>query len=273
MSKFKRLLTNAGSTWAFAIMSAILALVPEELFTNGFIQCDWPLMIIVIVNRILVFANIFAIANLIYYCYKKYRKSVSITKKNVSISVEYGNIFEVTKGKKVINFDECFNTKVGQMPGDIKPKSVCGQYLEFHSLEDIQCLIMQAGVQPVGVSKYNRLPRYKLGTIVPNGDFLLMAFTELDKDGLSRMSYERYLECLNTLWQEIDKYHGMDDVYIPILGSKITRLDKELTQQELLDVMLASYGLSPYKLKLPFMLHIVCMGRDGFSLNNIEGSD
>lgn len=273
MSEIKKIFTNTGSTSAYALMSAILALVPEELFTNGIFQCDWPLMIIVIVNRIIVFVVIFAFANLIYYCCKKYRKSVSITRKNVSISIEYGNIFEVTKGKKVINFDECFNTKVGQMPSDIKPDSVCGQYLALFPIENIQSLILQAGTKSVGVSKYNRLPRYKLGTIVPNGDFLMMAFTELDNDGVSRMTYEHYIECLNTLWQQIDKYHGTDDVYIPILGSKITRFDKELTQQELLDVMVASYRLSPYKMKMTNTLHIVCVKQDGFSLSNVEGID
>jgi hypothetical protein len=271
MSKIKKIFTNTGSTSAYALMSAILALVPEELFTNGIFQCDWPLMIIVIVNRIIVFVVIFAFANLIYYCCKKYRKSVSITRKNVSISIEYGNIFEVTKGKKVINFDECFNTKVGQMPGDIKPDSICGQYLAKYPIEDMQNLLQPADIHPVGVSKYNKQPKYKLGTIMPRDNFFLMAFTELDKDGLSRMTYEHYLDCLDFLWQEIDKYHGTEDVYIPIIGSKITRLDKELSQQELLDVMIASYRLSPHKLKNPHTLHIVCKERDGFTLNDIWG--
>ena len=43
--------------------------------------------------------------------------------------------------------------------------------------------------------------------------------------------------------------------------------------RELLDAMLSSYLLSPYKMKLPFTLHFVCKERDGFSLNNIMGVD
>ena len=274
MSKFEKIFKNPGSVWAYASMSATLTVIPEEFFTNGFVHCDWPLTMIVIMNRIWICVGIFAIANFIYRCYKKYRKSVSITRKNVAISIEYGDLYdEEKKGKIVINFDECFTTKVGQMPGDIKPNSVCGQYLTRYPIEDMQGLIKQSGVLPIGVSKFNRLPRYKLGAIVPNGDFLLMAFSELDKEGLSRMTYEHYLECLSTLWQQIDMYHGMEDVYMPILGSKITRLDKELTQQELLDVMLASYRLSPYKMKMSNTLHVICRRQDGFSLNNIEGFD
>ena len=84
-------------------------------------------------------------------------------------------------------------------------------------------------------------PSYELGTIVPHNDHFLMAFTKLDQDGLSRMTYNQYLECLNNLWMQIDKFHGTDDVYIPVLGSMITRFDKELTQQNLLNVLIFLY--------------------------------
>jgi hypothetical protein len=42
-------------------------------------------------------------------------------------------------------------------------------------------------------------------------------------------------------------------------------------QQELLDVIIASYRLSPKKMKRPFTLHIVCKKCEGFSLNDIMG--
>ena len=98
-----------------------------------------------------------------------------------------------------------------------------------------------------------------------------MAFAKLDRYGLGQMTYEQYIECLNNLWVQIDRYHGTDDVYIPVLGSHITRFDRELTQQELLDIMISSYRLSTRKLKLPNRLFIVCKAREGFSLNDIFG--
>lgn len=52
-----------------------------------------------------------------------------------------------------------------------------------------------------------------------------MAFTRLNENGLGEMTYNQYLDCLNTLWQQIDCYHGTDDVYLPILGSKIVRFE------------------------------------------------
>ena len=274
MSKIKKIFTNTGSTSAYALMSAILALVPEELFTNGIFQCDWPLMIIVIVNRIWVGIVIFVLANIIYYFYEKYRKSVSISGKNVSISIEYGDLFAVQNGKIVINFDECFTTKVGDDPADIKPTSVCGQYLEAYPISDMQELIVNANIKPAkGKSEYMNQIRYKPGTIVPRDRFFIMAFAKLDKKGRGYLSYKEYLECLNTLWEQIDLYHGTDDVYIPILGSNITYFDRQLTQQELLDIMVGSYILSPKRMKIPYKLHIVCRRREGFTLDEVKGID
>ena len=136
----------------------------------------------------------------------------------------------------------------------------------------MQELLDKAGIKPErGKSQFKGMDRYASGTIVPNGDYLLMAFAKLDQNGLGHLTYDEYLECLNTLWEQIDLWHGISDVYVPILGSKITRFDKELTQQELLDTMISSYRLSPKKMKNPYKLYIVCREREGFSLNDIFG--
>ncbi len=271
MSNICRLLAGKGSTWAYAIMSGVLAFVPEEVFKYGFLPCEWANISIVIVNRVLLFFIIFTVSNIIYYCYHKYRRSVTLSDRTTTIKVGYGDIFGIKEGKKVINFDECFTTTVGTRPEEIKPESVCGKYLLKYPIEDIQPILDQAGVKPKGKSKFGNKDSYEPGILVPKDDFFLMAFAKLDKNGLGRHTYVSYLECLDKLWEQIDLYHGTDDVYLPVLGSRITRFDKELTQQELLDIMIASYRLSPKKLHKPNVLHIVCQKREGFSINNVFG--
>ena len=217
-------------------------------------------------------AAILAISNVAYACYQKHRKCVSVVGDNYFIQVEYGDLFGVKNGKVVVNFDECFTAKKGDRPFDVKPDSVCGQYLMKHPVDDIGGLIKEAGVMPDEErSLIDGRPRYKPGTIVPNGRYLLMSFAKLDKNGRGQLTYDEYLECLNTLWEELDLYHGTEDVYLPVLGSRITRFDKELTQQQLLDIMIGSYRLSKNKMGMPCALHIVCRRRDGFSLDNIFG--
>ena len=274
MSKIWKLFTNKGSAAAYALLTAIFTVVPEDCFKFVMINDKWPDATNILINRLIICVIIFALANIGYCIYRKTRKKVTISGNNHSIQIEYGDLFSVNDGKVIIDFDECYTTKVGGAPGDIKPESVCGQYLSKHPINNMETLINDAGVKPAkGKSEYNGQTKYTPGTIVPNGDILLMAFAKLDKDGLGKLTYDEYIECLDTLWQQIDKYHGTSDVYMPILGSKITRFDKELTQQELLDIIISSYRLSPKKLRKPYKLHIVCRERDGFSLNDVYGVD
>lgn len=275
MSKIKKIFTNNGSAAAYAVISGVFTLIPEDFFKLGFISCEWSESAVVLMNRIIVCVVILFLANIIYFYRRKHRTKVFITSNDYSIEVCYDDLLKIRDGKKVIHFDECFTTTVGNNPEEVKPDSVCGQYLQQHPVTDteMQSLIIAAGVKSVGTSLYNKRAKFAHGVLVPREDFLLMAFAKLDKKGLGTLSYVAYLECLDRLWGQIDCYHGTDDVYIPILGSRITRFDKDLTQQELLDVMIASYRLHPKKLKTPNILHIVCKEREGFSLNDIYGID
>lgn len=172
---------------------------------------------------------------------------------------------------KVIAFDECFTTTVGELPQDIKPSSICGQFLGSHQNINIQALINSIGLKPLKKgSAYKGNVCYESGRIIPYNDFLLLAFTKLDNVGNGRMTREEFLDCLEVLWKEINKYYAYQSVAIPILGSGITRLkDVSLTKQQLLDMIIASYKLYAEKIKLPAKLYIECMRDDDFSLNKI----
>ena len=257
--------------WALGIISAVFTLVPEALFGCCKIAPSAPYEVNIIINRLLCFLGVTVLVAIIYGGYFHLRKSIYIRGKNYSIVVHYGDIFDMSKCKKVIPFDECFTTEVGQAPAQVKPTSICGQYLAQYPIDNIQAIIDKTQVKPCkGKSKYKSKDKYESGCLVPHGDYLLMAFTKLDEDGLGRMTRDEYLECLSLLWREINKHYGQTDVCIPVLGSGITRLgDNELTQQELLDMIIGSYKLSAHKVKAPAQLHIVCKKRDDFSINKI----
>ena len=273
MNRLLKIIQYKGNSIACALLTAILTVVPESFFAFGFFPCSWDESTCVLMNRIAVCVMIFALSNLVYYIYRKNRSSVTISERTYAIEVERGDLLGVKNGLKVISFDECYTTTVGINPADVKSSSVCGQFLSKHPIVDMSALIAQSEIKPVGTSKYKNQPCYKPGTIIPHEEYLLMAFTTLDQGGLGRMTIDSYLSCLNVLWEEIDKYHCTSDVYLPILGSRIVRFEKELTQQELLDIMILSYRLSQNKLKMPNKLHIVYRDRDGFSINNIIGVD
>lgn len=274
-------------TIAFAIITCTFTFVPEALFKKhewitkeALEQCKWfagleSPDVNVIISRLMYFLLAWIVTLSVYAAFLKLRRKITIKGQNYSIIVEYGNILEKRKCKRVINFDECFTTQVGKATPDINPGSICGQYLKLHPDLDVQQLISSAQIRPAqSKSKYQRKTRYKSGTIVPNGDDLLMAFAKLDEKGKGRFfSRDEYIECLDLLWKELENNYSENDVCVPVLGAGTTSFDggagASISQQDLVDMMILSYKLSSHKIKNPHKLRIVCKKNSGFSINNI----
>ena len=264
-------LFRKSAPFAVPIITALFTIVPEAFFEYYTLPLPFSNEINIVLTRFFVCMIIIVSSMLLYTLYSHFRKEVYIKGSNYNIVISYGNLFDSQNCKKVIPFDECFTTTVGQAPGDINPDSICGQFLAANSIQNMALLIADANLKPAkSKSKYQKQIRYNSGSIVPYNDYLLLAFAKLDENGLGRLSFDEYRDCLFLLWEELDKHYGQKDVCIPILGSGVTRInDVSPTQQELLEIILLSYKLSPHKLKPPQKLHIVCKKRDGFSLNNI----
>lgn len=274
-----------GLAIALGFISVIYTIVPDSIFShfhfslsdllNGHLCLDANNWDVLFSRTIVLFGTV---ALCVFFCSVRLllRKSITIKGNGYTIEVEYGDILKQANCKRVINFDECFTATVGNNVGDIKATSLCGQYLKQNSMLDIAKLINESSIKPEErKSCYKQRDRYKSGTIIQNGDDLLMAFAPLDKDGRGRFtSLKEYVDCLFTMWNELDKYYGQKDVCLTILGSGITRIgegtDMILTQQQLLDTIIWSYILSPHKIKNPCKLKIICRKFDGFSLNAIN---
>lgn len=257
---------------AFAFTTFILTFAPDTIFVHGFIYIDWSTETIVACNKLLCLLFMAIIIGSIKFIYSIwFQQSKTINGNGYKIVIEYGDIFEKDRYKKVIGFDECYTTRVGSAPAEIKPNSVCGQFLAKFPDVDIASLVANSGLKPTHKhSDYNKSTCYLSGSIVPFNDYLLLAFAKLDKDGLGRMSREEFLQCLEQLWKGINGHYNNNSVALPILGSGITRFkDETLTHQQLLDMIIASYKLSAYKLKLPAELHIVCCKDGSVSFNKI----
>lgn len=261
-----------SSSWALSITTIIFTFVPEMFFSRFEVMQKFSDEINIILVRLLLFIIILILTTIITAIYLRFRNSISIKGKNYIIKIKYGDILEIKNCKRVISFDECFTTKLGNQPADVNIDSICGQYLRKYPIQDMKMWINQAELKPIkSKSEYQKKDRYKAGKIVPKNDDLLMAFAKLDENGLGKFdSYTEYKEVLSTLWKEINKYYNQKSVCMPILGSGVTRMNgSELTQQELLDVIITSYKLSSYKIKSPCKLYIICKKQEGFSLNKI----
>lgn len=276
--------------WAFGIVSAIFTFVPESFFKvvkwiptqamqksileRGITDIE----VDIIISRLVVFAAVWFGTASLYGIYKTIRWSVKIKGANYTIQIKYGNILKEKKCKKVISFDECFTTHIGTNPCDVKETSICGQYLLQDGKNlDIEKTMLNSQVKPErGISRFNGKISYKSGSIITNGDYLLSAFATLDENGRARFfSLDEFVECLLTMWKQIEVNCTQQDVCIPILGSGLTNFEggngASLSQQELLNLIVWSYKLSPHKIKAPYKLRIICQKCDGFSFNDIDG--
>lgn len=273
---------------ALSAITVVFTFVPEELFVacpfglsdilmNFDFTNDHATYAATVINRLICFLTAWAMTWLGYRLYLKIRRHITIKGRNYVIRVKYGDILKEKNCKRVINFDECYTTTIGDRPEEINENSICGKYLKENRNLNINQLIKAAEIRPAnGKSEFQQKTKYKPGTIVANGSDLLMAFAPLDPDGRGRFhSIKEYKDCLSTMWNELDKHYGQKDVCIPILGAGITRIGADSThtptQQELLDIMIWSYKLSPNKVKLPYKLRIICQRRDGFTLSHIDG--
>ena len=272
MSKVWKLIKQSG-TWSFAVLSILFTFIPEKYFEKLPLKLNVSVEKNILMKRILVFTVIFIVIIIVYWIVLKKRNKIVIKGKNYKIIVQYDNLLEMNNCKKLISFDECFTTNVGDAPWEIKPESICGQYLTLNPsvAQNIGNLITATGLIPAkGKSNFQGKQKYESGSIVPNGDYLLMAFAKLNQNGKGELTREEYLDSLDLMWREIYKHYSYKDVCIPILGSGITRVNQdEYSQQQLLDLMIESYKLSAHKVKAKNKLYIICREVDGFDLNNI----
>lgn len=263
---------------AFSVTNAIITFLPE----NQYLSCkpqvldsisDGNWILLCRVGMLGTILMLCCIIGLLFRCFWWKRK---IQGKDYTIIVQYGDLFKSKNCKKIVSFDQCFTDEVGEKPWQIKPDSICGQYLTRISEDgkalNIQKLIEDRGLKPMrGKSCFKKKDCYKSGSLVPDGNgYLLLAFAKLTDEGLAEITYQEYKECLDYLWQEIDRYYGSQSVCVPILGAGRTRFGaNKPTQQQLLDIMIESYKLSQFKLRNKYKLYIICKKSADLSLNKI----
>lgn len=258
-------------TTTFAITTGSFSFIPDEFFSDFHSWTCLPDYWSTLANRVIFFCLVCIITALCILVWRYFRRKLVLRGQNYRIIVEYGDILKQSKYQKVINFDECFTTELGNAPHQIKLTSLCGQFLQKHPDINIPSLISEEKIKPTRKhSEYNNTLCYEPGSTLRYNDYLLMAFSKLDSNGRASMSREDYLTCLNTLWKEVNKNFTQKDVVIPVLGAGLTCFNGEiLSQQQLVDMIIASYKLNPYKIKLPNSLRIICKKNDEFSLNKI----
>ena len=169
---------------------------------------------------------------------------------NIKVPQFVSDLEEITEHDTILPGYDLAVSKNFNFPSSVRHK--CNYF-------SLICLIEGRALLELDTESFNLHP----------GDFYLIPFAKLNSDGAGVLTREELLDCLNLLWEEINNFYD-SDVCITILGSGRTRFnDTILDKQYLLDLIIASYKLTPYKIKLPYKLYIVCQKADDLSLNKI----
>ncbi len=207
------------------------------------------------------FAIIYIITLVIYYLYIWYNannlKQIILNINETKIIIEEGDIFKC-QGFKVISFNEFFDTQVDNKI--ISDTSLHGMYInnKYKDVKELDSKIINDSHLSNCMISGKELPRkegkkirYRLGSICVDTDFFLVAFSRFDKNNKAFLEMNDYFNCLLNFWKECDIFYSGKDINLPLLGSGITRFpnNNELTNQELLELLILTFRLSKIRFK------------------------
>jgi len=208
----------------------------------------------------------FALIYIAIWLYYKKQDSIRLKINNSEIEVKFGDIFSEEADLKAIAFNEYFDTKVDDVI--ISASSLNGQYIKKYYAQNVQKLdkIIEKDqhIHENVAGKNETRPagkkvKYKLGSIVVVGNYLLVAFSHFDKDNKAYLEINDYISCLLNFWNEVDRVYARKTVVLPLLGSGITRFKgyDGISDQELLELIIWTFKVSRIRFTYPAKAKIV----------------
>lgn len=214
----------------------------------------------------IVFVAVLIFVYLILWVRANNKKHINLKVNNSTLEIKTGDIFE-ENALKVIAFNEYFDTQVdnkiisentlnGKFINDVLPTIGSLEELE-DSLQNDERLKDKA-IDCFHNRKAGKKTKYRIGTIHEYNGYLITAFSKFDVNNRAYLSLMDYTTFLMEFWNEIDILYNGRAVAIPLMGSGITRFkDCDLTEQELLEILIWSFKVSKVKFTYPSKVIIV----------------
>ena len=192
-------------------------------------------------------------------------EDIDLDIENTTISIVTGDLFK-QDGLKAIPFNEYFDTQVDDEV--ISKASLNGIFIKDILLGEVEQLdshILSYKFREENILEKNttriagKNQKYQIGTVCLYEDYLLTAFSKFNDKNQAYLTMPEYLEFLIKFWDEINVVYAQRSVSVPIFGSGITRIKehKNITDEELLKIMLWTFRISETRFKYPAKLNIV----------------
>jgi hypothetical protein len=250
---------NSPTCWkdSFTVAFAILATL-ETLFAISEISLDcvwgtynWFVKLLFVLGLfLLIVVTAFIIKH------HQTKKGISINIRGIKVNIRQGDIFRAN-GWKVIPFNEFFDTTVDDVV--IAHNTLNGVFSDDYVV-DINDLNNTIAIDTDDNTKFkrrrfNKRIIYPLGRIITYKDFMLVAFTHFDNNE-AHLTQKDYEDCLRVMWTEICRTYANKPVFIPLLGSGITRFDgtPHKSNSDLLKCMLCTLRTSGANINQPITI-------------------
>jgi hypothetical protein len=192
-------------------------------------------------------------------------RNITLNVEGSLVNIKTGDIFQQS-GLKAIAFNEYLDTQVDDVV--ISRASLNGLFINSYLNAPVSTLdsyIEKYGfdsddVIETGVSRAaGKTTKYRLGTICVYMDFLLTALSKFDNSNQACLTMPEYLEFLISFWDRVNRVYAQKDVSTTIFGSGITRIKghKNISDEDLLKIMLWTFRISEMRFKYPAKLTIV----------------
>jgi hypothetical protein len=213
----------------------------------------------------LIFIGLLILIYLAIWVFSNNLNKIDINVEGSDVTIKVGDIF-LEAGLKAIAFNEYFDTQVdnkiiaeGSLNGIFikkhlgAPVSDLDHHIENYLFDSSEILEKNTG------RKLGKQVRHQIGTICIYRDFLLTAFSKFDDDNKAVLTMPEYLEFLINFWDKLNNVYAQQSVSTPIFGSGITRIKghKNISDEDLLKIMLWTFRISEMRFKYPAKLTVV----------------
>ncbi|WP_429019859.1 macro domain-containing protein [Aeromonas allosaccharophila] len=202
------------------------------------------------------------------YLWRKYcsLEEIEIKIDGSTVNIKSGDLFK-QRGYKAIAFNEYYDTQVDDVI--ISGRSLNGLFITQHLVDDtVNELNEHISKYPFppeeilgqdSARKSGKTQRYDIGSICVYKDYLLTAFSKFNEKNMAHLTMPEYLEFLIKFWDNVNRVYSQECVSVPIFGSGITRFreHKNISDEELLKIMLWTFRISEMRFKYPAKLTIV----------------
>jgi hypothetical protein len=182
-----------------------------------------------------------------------------------NVNIKCGDLFS-EDGLKTIAFNEYFDTIVDDKL--ISNKSLNGVFINKYfsgKIKELDDFIVEKADELDVVNNQvtrrlgGKTVQFKLSTIFVYDEFILTAFSKFDEHNKASLTMPEYIEFLINFWDRVNRVYAQKTVSVPVFGSGITRIKehKNISDEDLLKIMLWTFKLSEMKFKHPAKLTIV----------------